>query len=443
MDELLASLLCQHTGDGRWAKIHAAYRSASGEGKSIGWLKKRAVKIKKLTDEVNSPSASTHCFNQEMDRPIGPNERLYSLVAQIRSDLRDSEVHDLMTSNPNDTNIILIKIFGELTGLTGTDSMRAWIKYSDAIFGYQDAVLLQDFVDFYMDTPVIYGMSFVLPELDVSQILNLLKTGRKSICGELKSYQGVIRNGLSKTGTLLVQESLNGSRAIAMISPTIVGGVKGNWMSRLFLSSEMNNGGLDPIERIYGQWLEKVYDQLLEANRNMGDLKTECEEWETRMHRVLKLGPAAIVVKTTGGSRDITEFSRSFSNMAIPADGLIITDRRLLMLLIFGIFAFRSVLGALDSIDTQKEAAADLVKESPTKIDSADVAMNTTKTCSACGIQPKKPSRCSKCMSAFYCNRKCQLNHWKEHKKVCSILSGEKHPMGDIFSLRVPAVHKD
>ena len=349
-----------------------------------------------------------------MDRPIDPNERLYSLVAQIRSDLRSSEAHTFMTSNPNDTNSVLIKIFGEITGLSGKNAMRAWIKYSDTVFGDQDVVLLQEFVDCFMALPVGFG-GLPLPELDVSQVLNLLRTGRKSICDDLKSYQGVIRNGLSKTGALLVKESLNGSRAIGMISPQM-GGVKGNWMSRLFLTSEMDNHGLDLIERIYGKWLEKIYDQLLEANRNMGDLKTECEEWETRMYRILKLGPAAVIVKTNGGSCDITEFSRSFSNMAIPSDGLIITDRRLLMLLIFGNFALRS---ALDSIDNQKEAsAADLVKES------------LSKTCSACGIQQKKLSRCGKCMSAFYCNRKCQQCHWKEHKQVCSILSGQKHPMG-------------
>jgi hypothetical protein len=59
LDELLASFLCKHTGDGRWAKIHADYHSASGEEKSIGWLKKRAAKIKKLVDEVPSAPLDT------------------------------------------------------------------------------------------------------------------------------------------------------------------------------------------------------------------------------------------------------------------------------------------------------------------------------------------------------------------------------------------------
>ena len=27
--------------------------------------------------------------------------------------------------------------------------------------------------------------------------------------------------------------------------------------------------------------------------------------------------------------------------------------------------------------------------------------------------------RCSRCKNAYYCNKKCQLEHWSEHKKTC------------------------
>jgi len=33
--------------------------------------------------------------------------------------------------------------------------------------------------------------------------------------------------------------------------------------------------------------------------------------------------------------------------------------------------------------------------------------------------KPKKFKRCSRCKSTYYCNAKCQKNHWKTHKKKC------------------------
>ena len=39
--------------------------------------------------------------------------------------------------------------------------------------------------------------------------------------------------------------------------------------------------------------------------------------------------------------------------------------------------------------------------------------------CSYCS-SPNPPSRCSRCKFAYYCNRKCQANHWKIHKTKCN-----------------------
>ena len=44
------------------------------------------------------------------------------------------------------------------------------------------------------------------------------------------------------------------------------------------------------------------------------------------------------------------------------------------------------------------------------------------RTCLACGVWDRtgrSHSRCSVCMLVYYCNKECQLAHWKQHKKVC------------------------
>jgi len=44
-----------------------------------------------------------------------------------------------------------------------------------------------------------------------------------------------------------------------------------------------------------------------------------------------------------------------------------------------------------------------------------------------CGNCQKEASkRCSKCKQEFYCTRECQVQHWKEHKKVCKPLGKEE-----------------
>ena len=41
--------------------------------------------------------------------------------------------------------------------------------------------------------------------------------------------------------------------------------------------------------------------------------------------------------------------------------------------------------------------------------------------CSACG-SPTGTKTCTKCGVAHYCNKRCQLNHWSYHKKICQTL---------------------
>ena len=41
--------------------------------------------------------------------------------------------------------------------------------------------------------------------------------------------------------------------------------------------------------------------------------------------------------------------------------------------------------------------------------------------CAKCG--DPAAHRCSKCKNEWYCSRECQLSRWKEHKKMCQIVT--------------------
>jgi len=45
--------------------------------------------------------------------------------------------------------------------------------------------------------------------------------------------------------------------------------------------------------------------------------------------------------------------------------------------------------------------------------------------CDCCG-KPGPTKNCSRCLSSYYCNRECQLKHWKEHKQQCMFLKEER-----------------
>eukprot|EP01091_Cochliopodium_minus_P007187 TRINITY_DN17108_c0_g1_i1.p1 TRINITY_DN17108_c0_g1~~TRINITY_DN17108_c0_g1_i1.p1 ORF type:complete len:208 (+),score=38.99 TRINITY_DN17108_c0_g1_i1:90-713(+) len=39
--------------------------------------------------------------------------------------------------------------------------------------------------------------------------------------------------------------------------------------------------------------------------------------------------------------------------------------------------------------------------------------------CDSCN-KPEPSKKCSRCTRAYYCNRECQVSHWKEHKATCN-----------------------
>lgn len=48
--------------------------------------------------------------------------------------------------------------------------------------------------------------------------------------------------------------------------------------------------------------------------------------------------------------------------------------------------------------------------------------LNIDICCSQCGKSPVK-FHCSKCKISHYCDKKCQIAHWPEHKAICRLMS--------------------
>ena len=48
--------------------------------------------------------------------------------------------------------------------------------------------------------------------------------------------------------------------------------------------------------------------------------------------------------------------------------------------------------------------------------DMSDIQI-VTNMCGSC--QTPAITKCSRCKKVFYCNRECQKQHWKVHKKQC------------------------
>lgn len=52
------------------------------------------------------------------------------------------------------------------------------------------------------------------------------------------------------------------------------------------------------------------------------------------------------------------------------------------------------------------------------------------KLCSACGKESDTVKKCTACKCVWYCDKKCQNKHWREHKKECKVIKKELDKRG-------------
>ena len=96
-------------------------------------------------------------------------------------------------------------------------------------------------------------------------------------------------------------------------------------------------------------------------------------------------------------------------------------------------FANAFAAGAAAGGDYESNNAAEEISQSPEEYlkqqyrqaEKEAQAEEAEKTCEKCGTMAsecEKLMKCSQCLSAWYCSKKCQIADWKLHKKVCKTL---------------------
>lgn len=66
------------------------------------------------------------------------------------------------------------------------------------------------------------------------------------------------------------------------------------------------------------------------------------------------------------------------------------------------------------------EAAIERLKEASTSCETTTETFEVTiDACAQCGNDSDTLKYCAKCRTVQYCNRECQMKHWKAHKKSC------------------------
>jgi len=77
-----------------------------------------------------------------------------------------------------------------------------------------------------------------------------------------------------------------------------------------------------------------------------------------------------------------------------------------------------------DAINTKKDSNIncnddDDLNEELSNINIDNSRSSSNRNCLCCLKEVEGSSRCSKCRTALYCSRDCQLKHWPVHKNIC------------------------
>ena len=78
-----------------------------------------------------------------------------------------------------------------------------------------------------------------------------------------------------------------------------------------------------------------------------------------------------------------------------------------------------------DGVNAEKVSSSN---DDGLEVSSMTIDRNSKKkknTCLCCLKQVEGCSRCSRCRTALYCNRVCQLKHWPVHKNICEDSNAE------------------
>ena len=74
-------------------------------------------------------------------------------------------------------------------------------------------------------------------------------------------------------------------------------------------------------------------------------------------------------------------------------------------------------------------------KDNHTEPDAKNGTTPTKKFCSACGKKSDTLMKCRACKCVWYCDKKCQNKHWREHKKECKPIKVELDKRGGKLDL--------
>ena len=89
-----------------------------------------------------------------------------------------------------------------------------------------------------------------------------------------------------------------------------------------------------------------------------------------------------------------------------------------------GDIIFAAAQKAGNTFDERAEERGALAVTNPIEIRKEEEYMADRHACENCKtiFRIKELKKCSKCKVARYCSRECQVENWKEHRRMCAML---------------------